>query len=315
MGIGKLAYKLLSRLDPKISAQISEVFRRKIIECTFNDPHLAAKFFPYQASFRAQPSADLGSSYILPKSTRVNQDVGTTLPIPPQELWLGYANTPEGYLADGSKRVDQTRQILERTGFKLAPENRILDFGCASGIMLRWFLDIAETGEAWGVDMLSTAIVWCQQNLSPPFKFVTTTSFPYLPFEDRYFDFVYAGSVFTHIADLAEAWLLELKRVLRPGGRLLITVHDNESIKYILDERMDPGFDDLLRPFAEETRFRTTGFSMFTINRAPGPGYSGQAQVFYDLEYLRQHWGNYLKVITTIPRVWGGKQTAVVLEK
>ena len=32
MGIGKLAYKLLSRLDPKISAQMSEVFRRKIIE-------------------------------------------------------------------------------------------------------------------------------------------------------------------------------------------------------------------------------------------------------------------------------------------
>jgi len=310
MGIRKLGYKLLYRLNPAIF----EAFRRKVVECAFNDPHLTAKFFPYQARLSTKLSAEVPSSYILPKSTRVNQDVAT-LPIPPQELWLGYANTPEEYLASGSMRVDQTRKILEKTGFKLGQGNRILDFGCASGIMLRWFLDIAENGEAWGVDMLGTAIVWCQQNLSPPFKFVTTTSFPHLPFEDRYFDFVYAGSVFTHIADLAEAWLLELKRIVRPNGKLFITVHDNETIKCILDEHMQPNLYNPLRSFDEETQFRTTGFSMFTINRAPGPGDTGQAQVFYDLEYLHRHWGNYLKIITTVPRVWGGKQTAVVLEK
>jgi len=46
-------------------------------------------------------------------------------------------------------------------------------------------------------------MLWCQQRMSPLFKFATTTSFPHLPFEDGYFDFVYAGSVFTHITDLA----------------------------------------------------------------------------------------------------------------
>jgi SAM-dependent methyltransferase len=237
------------------------------------------------------------------------------LPVPPQNLWLGYANSPEDYLANGRRRVDQTREILRATAFDLELGHHVLDFGCASGIMLRWFIDIAETGEVWGVDILSAAILWCQQNLGPPFKFVTTTSSPHLPFEDRYFDFIYAGSVFTHIADLAEAWLLELRRILRPGGRLLITVHDNESIKCILDEGMTPGLYSRLRSFDDQTHFRTTGFSMFTIDRAPGPGGAGQAQVFYDLDYLLRHWTNYLKVITTVPRVWGGKQTAVVLTK
>jgi SAM-dependent methyltransferase len=302
MGIVTLGYKLLSRLDPRIFKS----FRSKVSECTFDDPHFAAKFFPYQPRLR---------SYILPKCTRGNQDVGTNLPIPPQGLWLDYAKTPEEYLINGQRRMDQTREILGTTGLKLEPGNRILDFGCASGIMLRWFLDLAETGEAWGVDIFGPAIVWCQQNLSPPFKFVTTTSFPHLPFEDHYFDFIYAGSVFTHIADLAEAWLVELKRIVRPGGRLLITVHDNETIRCLVDEHVDPALYELVRSFDEETRFRTTGFSMFSINRTPGGGASGQAQVFYDLEYLRQHWGNYLKVITTVPRVWGGKQTAVILEK
>jgi ubiquinone/menaquinone biosynthesis C-methylase UbiE len=46
------------------------------------------------------------------------------------------------------------------------------------------------------------------------------TILPHLPFEDRSFDVVYAGSVFTHIDDLAQTWFLELRRVLHAGGML-----------------------------------------------------------------------------------------------
>lgn len=54
---------------------------------------------------------------------------------------------------------------------------------------------------------------------TPSFRFVTTTTLPHLPFADGYFHMIHAGSVFTHIADLAEAWLLEIRRVLaRAGG-------------------------------------------------------------------------------------------------
>jgi SAM-dependent methyltransferase len=302
MKIGILGYKLLNRLDPKFW----DGFRNKVAECSFTDPQLAAKFFPYQAQSR---------SFILPMSAP-RTDIGADLPVPPEELWYGYARTPDEYLAHGQGRVDQVREILETTGFKLNPGQRILDFGCGSGIMLRWFTDIAQTGEAWGADIFGPATVWCEHHLSPPFKFVTNTSFPHLPFEDCYFDFIYADSVFTHIADLAEAWLLELKRIVRPGGRLLISVHDNETIKCVLDENMGSRyFYDLLTAFDKETRFRSVGFSMFAINRTPGPGDIGQAQVVYDREYLRRHWGNYLKIITTVPRIYGWYNTAFVLEK
>jgi SAM-dependent methyltransferase len=49
---------------------------------------------------------------------------------------------------------------------------------------------------------------------------------PPLPFaEDNSFDLVYAFSVFTHIpAEHQEAWLLEMKRILKPGGFLVCTV-------------------------------------------------------------------------------------------
>jgi len=302
MGIGTFGYRLLARIDP----QILEGFRHQVIESILSAPHLAAKFYPYQPRQR---------SYVVPRSGPSSPAADTAPPIPPRDLWLGYAKTPEQYLANGEQRAKQTREILVTTGFNLNPGARILDFGCASGIMLRWFRDVAESGEAWGVDIAGTAMVWCQQNLSPPFKFATTTSFPYLPFEDRYFDLIYAGSVFTHIADLAEAWLLELKRITRPGGRLFLTVHDNESIKCILEEHATPALYQPLRDFQEETQFQSSGFSMFSINRTPGAGIAGEAQVFYDRDYLQRHWGNYLRVIMTVPRVWGGKLTAVILER
>jgi ubiquinone/menaquinone biosynthesis C-methylase UbiE len=67
----------------------------------------------------------------------------------------------------------------------------------------------------WGVDINARHINWCQLNLRPPFSFATTTTAPQLPFEDGYFDLIYSGSVFTQLSDLADAWILELRRVVR----------------------------------------------------------------------------------------------------
>jgi ubiquinone/menaquinone biosynthesis C-methylase UbiE len=66
-----------------------------------------------------------------------------------------------------------------------------------------------------------------------PLHFVTTTTAPHLPFEDDYFDLVYCGSVFTHISDLADAWLLEIRRILRTGAYAYITIHDNKSVRLL----------------------------------------------------------------------------------
>jgi len=90
--------------------------------------------------------------------------------------------------------------------------------------MIRWLARFAAECQIWGVDISARHIVSCQENLNPPFNFATVTTQPHLPFEDRYFDLIYCASVFTHIDDLADAWLLELKRVTHPGGRAYITL-------------------------------------------------------------------------------------------
>lgn len=266
---------------------------------------LSAKFYPYQAD---------SAFYLLPKVNRENQ----TLPIPPLEIWQhGYlGNDQEAYLAAGKKYSGKMVDILQTSGVSVKPGMRVLDFGCGDGMMVRNFREIAESGEAWGVDINGSQMVWCQRHLSPPFKFATTTSFPHLPFEEGYFDLIYSFSVFTHICDLAEAWLLELRRILRRGGVLYLTVHDNHTIDLIYKKNRGFQFEQL-RDAERLLPFKESDFAMFTINRVPGGGIEAeprQAMVFYDIDFLRQHWGNYLKVLSTTEAAYV-HQTAIVLQK
>jgi SAM-dependent methyltransferase len=289
------------KLPARLDAHIHHVI--------LGNPGLAAKFYPHQAD---------RASYLLPKPNCEDQTPGAKLPIPPLELRIhSYLDpAPEAYLSAGNEYVKKMVDILETSGVSVEPGMRVLDFGCGDGMMVRHFRHIAESGEAWGVDINGTEMIWCQQHLMPPFKFVTTTSFPHLPFEEGYFDLIYSFSVFTHICDLAEAWLLELRRILRPSGVLYLTVHDNHTID-VLSRYREHGLSLALQETEKLLPFRNSDFAMFTLNRVPGGGIDSearQAQVFYDIGYLCEHWGNYLKVVSTTQEAYG-YQTAIVLRK
>jgi ubiquinone/menaquinone biosynthesis C-methylase UbiE len=202
------------------------------------------------------------------------------------------------------------REIAQAKGFDFEAGSKVLEFGCSHGRMIRWLHDVADKCEIWGVDIMAHEVAWCQQHLSPPFQFATTTTLPHLPFEDRYFDFIYAGSVFTHIADLAEAWLLELKRVLVPGGKLYVTVHDNHSVDILFKRHPHNPLTEMLRGFEQKEQARASDFQMLTVMRTPAA-----AQVFYDIDFLCRHWGRYLHILSVTQEAYADFQTAILFEK
>ena len=233
----------------------------------------ALLFLPYR------PGA---SGYALPKVPR-RLDDGAARPVPPPERWMTekHGNTAEAYLASGRHDVDEMRGILSQAGVALESLGNILEFGCGDGRMIRWLEDLAQSREIWGADIDASRVFWCKQNLNPALHFVTTTVVPHLPFEDRHFGFIYAGSVFTHIDDLADAWFAELRRVLRPGGHLYVTVHLKEDVALLHDKYKDSALAKQLRSHVEYEQFVRADFDMFTVGRA------ARSFVFYDMDYLR----------------------------
>jgi SAM-dependent methyltransferase len=228
-------------------------------------------YFPYQAD---------STSYIIPKVKHVEGERR----VPPRETWISakYGNTPEEYLASGQRDMRQMEEILAASNVRLDQVGNILEFGCGDGRMIRCLEPLADKREVWGTDIEASRIVWCKQNLSPKIRFITTTTIPHLPFEDRFFDFIFAGSVFSHIDDLANTWFAELRRLLRPGGTFFVTLHLRNDIDLLAGKYRDSGLANYLRGVPEYQKYSSSDFDVFTIGR------SSKSFVFYDLEYLRR---------------------------
>jgi SAM-dependent methyltransferase len=146
--------------------------------------------------------------------------------LPPLELMQRVGRIDEHDVAAGYEAIGRScRERMERL---LPPDwswegKRVLDFGCGAGRTLRHFLAEAERAEFHGCDIDGPSIVWLQDHLSPPLHIFRNGEAPSLPRPDGFFDLVYAFSVFTHLADQWAGWLLELHRVLKPGGLLFAT--------------------------------------------------------------------------------------------
>jgi SAM-dependent methyltransferase len=106
------------------------------------------------------------------------------------------------------------RSICDRVRDRRA---RILDVGCGTGANL---VMLSEYGEAQGVDVSPDALEFCHERGLDNVRLGAAES---LPYEAGEFDLVTAFDVVEHLDDDVEA-LREMRRVLRPGGRLLLFV-------------------------------------------------------------------------------------------
>ena len=268
------------------------------------NPYISGKLIPLQTTEAYSIITHLGSPAV--------QVLNGTLPVPPNELWEGYGDTEAEYLSCGHEDMASMLDILKTVGESPQTLLRVLELGCAGGRMLRFYPYVEGKSEIWGVDIKSKHISWCQQHLNPPFFFATTTTMPHLPFEDNYFDLVYCGSVFTHITDLADGWFLELRRILRKGGYVYITIHDKHSVDLLLTkykDRKDYFFlIDMIRRLDKETSILSQNYAYFSIGCEP------KTQVFYDVEYLVHKWSRLAKVLSVTPEAYG-YQTALLFQK
>lgn len=233
--------------------------------------------------------------------------------VPPRHMWLGYGgDSPEKFLSTGQSNVKEMLRIVRRDGWDL-PESgaRILDWGCGTGRMTRWMAMLVPNSEVWGVDLQAPLIRWASEHLSPLCNFVTITSVPHLPFEDNTFDLIAGGSVFTHIADLDDMWLLELRRVLKPGGRMWLTVLDKNSLREMQELGAAGGLGRLAQEIEDSGLVATdTNFSKLVINRS-----LRAMTVLHDIDHLRASWSRVLDVVTVDATLGYGHQTMVVLSK
>jgi SAM-dependent methyltransferase len=115
--------------------------------------------------------------------------------------------------------ASRTRAILgylDRYVGPDGPNRRILDVGCGAGNMMH---HLSHYGQVVGVDLYSKPLeVARQRGLD-----VQEGSADDLPFDDQTFDVVTLLDVVEHVPN-EHGVFAECRRVLKPGGKLLVTV-------------------------------------------------------------------------------------------
>ena len=154
----------------------------------------------------------------------------------------------------------------------LAEGDRVLDLGCGDGALTD---RLARAGaHPTGVEVAQAAVDRARAR-HPDLVFELAPIDGALPLADGAFDVVWCSEVIEHVADTAR-WLSEVRRVLVPGGRLLLTTPNHSRIRLAvagIELHSEPLGDHLHLYSAQSLRgvLEDFDFSDVEIRGAGGP--------------------------------------------
>ncbi|MDR0200094.1 MAG: class I SAM-dependent methyltransferase [Streptococcaceae bacterium] len=122
-----------------------------------------------------------------------------------------FEKTFDGFLSSFFKRY-----IVRH--LKLQPGERVLDVGCANGVLLELLQENTEI-DAHGLD-ISSEMIRVAKARAPQMDFICGRAED-LPFTDKSMDVVICSASFHHFPH-PDSFLEEAMRVLVPGGRLVV---------------------------------------------------------------------------------------------
>jgi SAM-dependent methyltransferase len=133
------------------------------------------------------------------------------------------------YFTSGLQLLKILEQLVRWKFGSFESVDSLLDFASGYGRLTRFLVQRMEPGRIWVSDIQADAVRY-QQDQFGVNGFVSTTDPADLPC-DRTFDCIFVASLFSHLPGKTfTAWLKKLHTLLRPGGLLAFSVHDEHNL-------------------------------------------------------------------------------------
>lgn len=199
--------------------------------------------------------------------------------------------TPDLFAAGGTNTAHRIESLLRRHFQKGFSEfERILDWGAGCGRVslpiLKFFAPSAKIVGA-DVDEVNIAL---GRTMFPQIEFIQSPFYPPLPMPDRSFDAAFGISVVTHLTEGAQfAWLKEIRRIVKPGAPVILTVHGEYAL-FDVGVREPRILHDALK----------RGFCDYMLDMNLGPKLSDKAYyraTYHTRRYVYQNWAEHFEIL------------------
>ncbi len=147
-------------------------------------------------------------------------------------LWDYYASTPAFRSQYFSNHTGGF--ILREAAKHLSLQGAILDFGCGPGYLIGHLLQRDEPTRVHGLDFSARSVAETreQHQGNPRFGGATLADSLPSPLPEASMDLVFSVEVIEHLTDAQLAGMLqECRRVLKPGGHLVLTTPHDEDLE------------------------------------------------------------------------------------
>jgi SAM-dependent methyltransferase len=134
--------------------------------------------------------------------------------------------------AGGLYEADLVADALRSAHGRLEDAGSALDFGCSSGRVVRVLAAAFPQVRWYGCDPNERSIAWAREHLAGV-EFFVSGDRPPLDLPTASLGLVFAISIWSHFEPRhGLEWFEEVRRLLGPGGHLIITTHGLASVAY-----------------------------------------------------------------------------------
>src|SRR5262245_7565009 len=171
--------------------------------------------------------------------------------ISPNDQMFDPAAGEHSYFSRGRSALDGVAISLQAAHKAASDVKRILDLPCGHGRILRYLTAAFPPAELTALDRLNDGVDFCASTFGaiPVYSQDDPAT---IPLEQRAFDLIWVGSLFTHFdADMWPTWLTVFCSLLRSGGVLVFTTHGRQAY-----ENMANGSFNYNIPASRERRIR-----------------------------------------------------------
>lgn len=234
----------------------------------------------------------------------LKREANVWLPPPKHLQYRSVGSFVPDFIESGYRAFNTFQNVLQSSANKnILTCEKILDFGCGCGRIIRSLRNNLSAGYLYGTDIDPDVIAWLKENYKGMAEFSVNPHLPPTLYADEMFDLIYSVSIFTHLPeDMQFAWLNELKRIAKPGAYLIFTTH-RQNQHYIWSLTPQKIFEEKGFYYDAEVDWAPEGLPSF------------YKIAFHSEEYIRKEWSKYFNVLNFFPNGLDNTQDIVLLQK